>query len=115
MIPGPEEIDYRRRRDDGGEQHNNTSQWLGSELVVRRDLLVHRVQERVWRPEKRIECGRVRAEESARVRGPGGRSALRDALGDREVQHQQQDRRELRVHPEKPELPLPRGGGPQLR
>jgi len=49
------------------------------------------------------------------VRGPGGRIALRSALRDREVQYRQQDRRELRVHPEEPELPLSGGGRPQLR
>jgi len=112
VISGLEEVDHRRWRDDGGEQHNNTSQRLGPELVERRDLLVHRVQKRVRRAEERIERGRVRAEEPARVRRPGGRSALRRAFRDRKVQHRQQDRRELCVHPEEPELPLPGGGRP---
>ena len=48
---------------------------------------------------------RLRPQEAARVRGPRRRARLPCAQGHREGQHRQQERRELRVHPEEPLVP----------
>lgn len=115
LLPGSEEVHHRRRSDDGGEQYNHPPQWLGSQLFQRRDLLVHRLQERFRRPEKCVQRRGVREEEIARMRGSGRRVAVRGAVGHREVQYRQQDRGELRVHPEKSELSVSGGRGSELR
>lgn len=78
-------------------------------------MLVDRVQKRIRRVEERVERRGIREEEAPRVRRPGRRPPLRGAVRHREVEHREQDRGELRVHPAKPELPLPGSGGPELR
>lgn len=55
LISGSEKIHHRRRGDDGGEQHNNPAQRLGSELGERRDLLVDCIQKRLRRTAQRLE------------------------------------------------------------
>lgn len=60
LVSGFEEVHHRRWRDDGREQYNYTTQWLGSQLLQRGDLLVDSLQKRFRCAEKRVQRWGVR-------------------------------------------------------